>query len=173
LRPEGDLYLRESTNHSVNFGKPQAKKRLGLVNWERRGLLHKLANRVVKGQVGFTLIEMIVVVGIIAVLVAVIVPNVARFTGSGEQGARDVELDNVQDAFELMMAENQVVALTPHDKSNSSTATASWDTLPAVGAGVQPLAGYLVNASTVYYYCFDGAGIVLEQFKAAAPCTLP
>jgi len=136
-------------------------------------LLHKLANRVVMGQAGFTLIEMIVVVGIIAILAAVIIPNVVRFTGSGEQGAKDVEIDHVQDAFDLMMAENQVVTLTPHDVSNSSTATASWNALPAGGTGVQPLAGYLVNSSTVYYYCFDGTGIVLEQFETAASCTLP
>lgn len=136
-------------------------------------MLHKLANRVVTGQAGFTLIEMIVVVGIIAVLAAVIVPNVMRFTGSGEQGAKDVELDHVQDAFDLMMAENQVVAITPHDASNFKTATASWNLLPAGGAGVQPLSGYLVNSSTVYYYCFDGTGIVLEQFETAASCTLP
>jgi type II secretory pathway pseudopilin PulG len=116
---------------------------------------------------------MIVVVGIIAVLSAVILPNVVRHVGSGEQGAKDVELDNVQKAFELMMAENQVVAVTAHDASTSSTATASWTTLPAGGAGVVPLSGYMVNASTVYYYCFNADGIVLEQLGTAASCTLP
>lgn len=135
-------------------------------------MLHKLANRVVTGQGGFTLIEMIVVVGIIAILSAVILPNVVRHVGAGEQGAKDVELDNVQKAFELMMADTNVVTINPHDSSSSSTATASWNALPT-GAGAVPLSGYLVNSSTVYYYCYDGTGIVLEQFETAASCTLP
>ena len=116
---------------------------------------------------------MIVVGGIIAVLAAVILPSVARFTGTGKEGAKDVELYNVQEAFELMMAENQVTAINPHDASSSSTATASWTLLPTGGTGVQPLVGYLVSNSTVYFYCFDGAGIVTEQFETAAACTLP
>jgi type IV pilus assembly protein PilA len=116
---------------------------------------------------------MIVVVGIIALLAAIIVPNVVRFTGSGEQSAKSLEFDNVQDAFELMMAENQVISFTPHDKSNSKTATNSWNLLPTGGAAVKPLKGYLVGASTVYYYCFDGTGLVTEQFETATACTLP
>ncbi len=48
------------------------------------GSLKKLLSRIHGGQKGFTLIEMIVVVGIIAVLAAVIVPNIGKFIGSGE-----------------------------------------------------------------------------------------
>ena len=118
------------------------------------------------------MIEMIVVVGIIMVLAAVIVPNIGRFVGSGKQGAMNVERTNLLEAFAIMMAETQVFSFTPHDASNSSNATASWTALPA-GTGVQPLVGYLVSASTVYFYCFDGGGQVTEQFETAALCTLP
>ena len=133
----------------------------------------KLATERFNDQKGFTLIEMIVVVGIIAVLAAVIVPNVGKFIGSGEKGAQEVELDNVDSAFELMMAENRVSSVTPHDNSNSSTAVNSWDLLPQGGAGVQPLQGYLVGASTVYFYCYDSDGNISEQFESASLCTLP
>ena len=53
---------------------------------------------------GFALIEMIVTVGIIALLAGVIVPNIGRFADTGVKGAKVVELDHVEDAFELMMA---------------------------------------------------------------------
>ena len=60
------------------------------------GSLNKLASRIPGGQKGFTLIEMIVVVGIIAVLAAVIVPNIGKFIGSGETGAKNAELESVR-----------------------------------------------------------------------------
>ena len=44
----------------------------------------KLASRVAKGQGGFTLIEMLVVVRIIVVLVAVVDLKSMRYLGSGE-----------------------------------------------------------------------------------------
>jgi prepilin-type N-terminal cleavage/methylation domain-containing protein len=144
-----------------------------MVNQERSGLLKILATRATGGQTGFTLIEMIVVVGIIALLATVVVANVHRFAGSGERSAKDVELDNLQKAMELMMAQNQVFAINPHDSSSSSNANNDWTSFPSGGPEVKPLKGYLVNTSTVYYYCYDGNGIVTEQFETAAACTLP
>ena len=136
-------------------------------------MLNKSFENFSKSQVGFTLIEMIVTVGIIALLAAVIIPNVGRFVGTGIDGAKAVELDHVEDAFELMMAETQATSVTPHDKSNSSSATSVWTSLPAGGADVLPLTGYLVSSSTVYFYCYDAAGVVSEQFETTTPCTLP
>ena len=136
-------------------------------------MLSRRHSKILGGQAGFTLIEIIVVVGVIAILAAVIVPNLAKFTGTGEKGAKEVELDHVEDAFELMIAENQITSVTPHDKSNASTANSSWTALPLGGTGTQPLAGYLLNATTVYYYCYDANGNVSEQFNTPALCTLP
>ncbi|MFB3097718.1 MAG: prepilin-type N-terminal cleavage/methylation domain-containing protein, partial [Dehalococcoidia bacterium] len=86
--------------------------------------------RVYWSEPGFTLIEMMVVVGIIAVLAAVIIPNIGKFIGSGEQGAKDVEWESVQSGFELMVADRAVVNVTPYDNSNSSVATNTWGALP-------------------------------------------
>ena len=140
---------------------------------DESGLLNNRFEKLFKSQAGFTLIEMIVTVGIIALLAAVIIPNVGRFVGTGIQGAKVVELDHVEDAFELMMAETQATSVTPHDNSNSSSATSVWTTLPVGGADVLPLTGYLVSSSTVYFYCYDAAGVVSEQFETATPCALP
>ncbi len=74
--------------------------------------LRDLARRINVGQKGFTLIEMIVVVGIIAVLAAVIIPNIGKFIGSGEQGAKDAEQESVQTAMNAMMADRSVNLVT-------------------------------------------------------------
>lgn len=136
-------------------------------------MLSKHISNLFKAQGAFTLIEMIVTVGIIAILAAVIVPNVVRYVGSGEQSAKDVERDHVEGAFELMLAENQATAVTPHDTSTASTATNVWTALPVGGPDIMPLNGYLVSTSTVYYYCYDANGGVSEQFETATACTLP
>ena len=70
--------------------------------------LMNLAGRITRRQKGFTLIEMIVVVGIIAVLAVVIIPNVSKFIGTGEQGAKNAERESVETAMNAMMAERSV-----------------------------------------------------------------
>ncbi len=130
----------------------------------------KLASRVAKGQGGFTLIEMIVVVSIIVLLAAVVVPKNLRFIGSGEQGAKDSEAENVQTALDGMMIEQAIITVDAHDISTSSTAIQSWSILPT-GTNAVPLSNYLYSTSTTYFYCFNAGGDVTEQFESAAVCT--
>ncbi len=49
---------------------------------------------------GFTLIELLVVVGIMAALAAIIVPNVARFVGTGEDEGANWELNTLQSSMD-------------------------------------------------------------------------
>jgi type IV pilus assembly protein PilA len=124
-----------------------------------KGFLKKFVAKVTKGQGGFTLIEMIVVVGIIAVLAAVIVPNIDKFIGAGEEGAKDAEWESVQTAMNAMMAEESIttVAVTGVNAIND------WSTKPA--AAPQALATYLQGSTaTEYYYCWDVNGILTKQF---------
>ena len=64
-----------------------------------------------RGEKGFTLIELLIVVAILGVLAAVIIPNVSRFFGAGEEEARDTEKSNVQLAMDAMMIDNGINAI--------------------------------------------------------------
>jgi len=59
-----------------------------------------------RGQKGFTLIELLIVVAILGVLAAVVIPNVTRFFGKGEEEAGRTELHNVSLAVTNMMIDN-------------------------------------------------------------------
>ena len=137
--------------------------------------LRNLAKRINIVQKGFTLIEMIVVVGIIAVLAAVIIPNIGKFIGSGESGAKDAENESVQTAMNAMMADRSVNVVT----AEATTARNDWSTYPIVTGGdpdTVPLYGstvglqYLLEGTTVYFYCFDANGKITGQHETAASC---
>ena len=63
-------------------------------------------------QKGFTLIELLVVIAIIAVLAAIIVPNVGGYISSGQTAADEAELALVRNAVAATMAAAAVDSLT-------------------------------------------------------------
>jgi len=64
-----------------------------------------------KGEKGFTLIELLIVVAILGVLAAVVIPNVGRFLGRGEEEARRTEFHNVASAVIAMMVDNALAEI--------------------------------------------------------------
>jgi prepilin-type N-terminal cleavage/methylation domain-containing protein len=51
-----------------------------------------------RGQKGFTLIELLIVVAILAIIAAVIIPNISRFMITGRLAAANSEVENVKTA---------------------------------------------------------------------------
>ena len=64
-----------------------------------------------RGEKGFTLIELLIVVAILGVLAAVVIPNVGRFLGKGEDEAADTEFATLQAALHAMMIDNDLSEL--------------------------------------------------------------
>ncbi len=136
--------------------------------------LRNWAKRTHLGQKGFTLIEMIVVVGIIAVLAAVIVPNIGKFIGSGEAGAKSAEQESVETAMAAMMADHAT-----QQALASTAANADWTGLPITnpldpGAVSlyntgSPELSYMYEQFTIYCYTWDAFGKLLAQSEATTP----
>ncbi len=123
----------------------------------------RIWKRVAGSQRGFTLAELLVVVGIVVGLAAVILPNVGRFTGEGQRGALATEFASVQTAVDAFGA----------DANNTVTAASGWtDDLLSGGGGID-LSGYLrlpgSATDTADRYCWASDGTVRQESTDASP----
>ena len=113
---------------------------------ERAG---RLIKKVAHSQAGFTLAELLVVVGILVGLAAVILPNIGRFSSSGDKGAAATEHATVQTALDTYIAD----PVTPFSVSAPATNTNDFS-----AAGVVDLSNYMRATITSDYYCWNTTG---------------
>jgi prepilin-type N-terminal cleavage/methylation domain-containing protein len=128
--------------------------------------IKNLFRRIFKSQAGFTLAELLVVVGIVVGLAAVILPNVGRFTSKGTEGSLATEMSSVQTAIDAYGADGNTI--------NAATAWTN-DLLTGTGGsnGVN-LNGYLrlPNGATLTSdtYCWDNVGTIRQQSTGGGSC---
>ncbi|MBI4338985.1 MAG: prepilin-type N-terminal cleavage/methylation domain-containing protein [Chloroflexi bacterium] len=135
------------------------------MNSHPKGLVTHIRN----GKEGFTLVELLVVVGIIVALAAVIIPSVVQFAGKGSEGAQAAESDSVQTAIDTLMADVGLTGTSSRiDPALSANDFSAIDMDPT--AGTAYLSTYLREDTTTYFYCWDANGLVTRQDTAAATC---
>ncbi len=144
-----------------------------------RSLIQKLAARLRKNQAGFTLVELLVVVGIIVALGAVIVPNVIQFAGEGTAGAQASEAASLQTALDTYMADQipPLTLLPPGDFPVPGTGTAVQDFEAAGAVAILDLLAYLRDGNTAstdittqFFYCWNDTGLITAQGTSGILC---
>ncbi len=115
-----------------------------------------------RGEKGFTLIELLIVVAILGVLAAVVIPNVGRFIGAGEEEAAATEFSNVQTAVIALMTDNELASLP----NPVAVATSDMGAFPDATSAVT--VDKLNDPDGVAYAVGDLDGFILYQHDITA-----
>jgi prepilin-type N-terminal cleavage/methylation domain-containing protein len=97
--------------------------------------------RVHRGEKGFTLLELLIVIAILGILAAVVVPNIGGFIGAGNIAASNTEAANVRTAAMAYYADNNANwpadsdALTPGYLSAAPDGTYTFDANGMIATG--------------------------------------
>jgi prepilin-type N-terminal cleavage/methylation domain-containing protein len=108
-----------------------------------------------KGEGGFTLTELLIVVAILGVLVAVVLPNFVGLLGNAQSTSGAAELNIVQTAVDAKMAAENLSSITPITQVNATN-----DMGPA-GFDLAPQ--YMRSTTTKGTYYVDATGQVSQD----------
>jgi prepilin-type N-terminal cleavage/methylation domain-containing protein len=107
-----------------------------------------------RGEAGFTLVELLIVLAILAILVAVVLPNFTGLLGHSQTTAASAEKTIVQTAVDANMAANGLATTTAITTATTDMTTASG------GFGLYP--SYMRGTATKGTYTVDTTGKVTQ-----------
>ena len=114
--------------------------------------------RLHRGQKGFTLMELLIVVATLGVLAAGVIPRFTGLIGEGESEAAATEHEVVQTALTAAMAANGVSSVTPGGGADTVLGPGTDDPTEA------PIGTYL-QTTTGWGYSWDAEGDVTQGNK--------
>lgn len=110
-----------------------------------------------RGEGGFTLVELLVVVAILAVLVAIVMANFSGLLSGSQTTAASAELNIVQTAVDVKMANESLTSVTAITVATSDMTSSGFDLYPtymrsqtARGTYTMTSAGVVTQATTGY-----------------------
>ena len=117
------------------------------------------AERKRSGEEGFTLVELLIVLAILAVLVAVVLPNFTGLLGGAQDTASDAELVIVQTAVDAKMAAEGLATTDAVGTATNNMSTGGFELYP----------NYMRSSETSGYYTCDTTGLVSPSAAPTPP----
>jgi type IV pilus assembly protein PilA len=77
----------------------------------------------IRSERGFTLVELLVVLAVLAILIAIVLPNLAGITGGARRTAAETEFDTVQTAMDSMMSKYEGISVFPETNGKQLDST--------------------------------------------------
>jgi prepilin-type N-terminal cleavage/methylation domain-containing protein len=119
--------------------------------------MNRIGKKHSRGEKGFTLVELLIVFTLLAVLAAIMIPNVAGLVGYGHTQSAAAEKSIVQSALDAMMAKANISSV------NVTSATNDMGAFPGqVGSDHYLYPNYLREQYTTGTYNCTSTGLITQ-----------